>query len=102
MTNNPEPTRFGAVDGDNSHSTGRCRCIMNKTMAYIDKLDLLKEIEQELKRFQAKIDLAIKEQSKTGNYSNKNYAAAKRAALDLKNELTKLTQDSKYRYSKLN
>ena len=29
---------------------------------------------------------------------SKIYAAAKRSALDLKNELTKLTQDSNYRY----
>lgn len=64
-----------------------------------EKIDVLKEVQLELSRFKKKLDLAIKEQSSDSNYSNKNYAASKRAALDLKNELTKLTQDSKYRYS---
>lgn len=65
----------------------------------IDKIDLLKEITVELDRFKKKLALAVKEQSQKDNYSNRHYAASKRAALDLKNELTKLTQDSKYRYS---
>jgi hypothetical protein len=64
-----------------------------------EKIDVLKEVQLELSRFKKKLDLAIKEQSEKCNFSNKNYAASKRAALDLKNELTKLTQDSKYRYS---
>lgn len=62
-------------------------------------IEILKEVELELQRFQKKIELAIEEQSSKDNYSNKNYASAKRSALDLKNELTKLTQDSKYKYS---
>jgi len=61
-------------------------------------IEILKEVELELQRFQKKIELAIEEQSSKDNYSNKSYAAAKRSALDLKNELTKLTQDSKYKY----
>lgn len=66
----------------------------------MEKIDILKEIVVELDRFRKKLSLAIKEQSEKSNYSNRHYAASKRAALDLKNELTKLTQDSKYRYSR--
>jgi len=66
----------------------------------IEKIDILKEVSVELNRFQKKLALAVKEQSEQSNYSNRHYAGAKRAALDLKNELTKLTQDSKYRWSK--
>lgn len=62
------------------------------------KLEVLKEVKQELDRFKKKLDLAIKEQSES-ILSNKHYASSKRSALDLKNELTKLTQDSKYRYN---
>lgn len=65
-----------------------------------EKIDVLNEVSDELDRFRSKLNLAIQEQSKDYNYSNKHYAASKRAALDLKNELTKLTQDSKYRWSK--
>lgn len=64
-----------------------------------EKIEVLKEVSVELDRFKNKLALAIKEQSKKDNYSNRHYAASKRAALDLKNELTKLTQDSKYRWS---
>ena len=63
-------------------------------------LDVLKEVTVELARFKTKLALAIKEQSVDGNFSSRHYAAAKRAALDLKNELTKLTQDSKYKYDR--
>lgn len=63
-----------------------------------EKIDVLKEVQQELTRFQKKLDAAIKEQKVTPQWSSRHYAAAKRGALDLKNELTKLTQDSKYRY----
>lgn len=65
-----------------------------------EKIDVLKEVSIELDRFKKKLALAIKEQSSESNYSNKNYAASKRAAMDLKNELTKLTQDSKYRWNR--
>ena len=64
-----------------------------------EKIEVLKEVKAELDRFKIKIDLAIKEQSEKSNYSSRHYASAKRGALDLKNELTKLTQDSKYRWS---
>lgn len=65
-----------------------------------EKIDVLKEVQTELYRFSKKIVLAIREQSEKANCSNKHYASAKRGAMDLKNELTKLTQDSKYRYSR--
>lgn len=64
----------------------------------MEKIDILKEVQLELDRFNKKIALAIQEQSDIDNYSSRNYASCKRAALDLKNELTKLTQDSKYIY----
>jgi len=64
-----------------------------------EKIEVLKEVSVELDRFKKKLALAIKEQSDNNNYSSRHYAASKRAALDLKNELTKLTQDSKYRWS---
>jgi hypothetical protein len=57
-----------------------------------DKIDVLREVYREMDRFRDKLTSAIKEQSTKGNYSNRHYASVKRAALDLKNELTKLTQ----------
>lgn len=62
-------------------------------------IEILQEVALELDRFKNKLDLAIKEQSEKGNYSSKHYASAKRGALDLKNELTKLTQASKYKWN---
>lgn len=62
-------------------------------------IDILKEVAVELDRFKKKLALAIAEQEHREYGSNRQYAAAKRGALDLKNELTKLTQDSKYRNS---
>ena len=63
------------------------------------KKTLLIDIRHELDRFSERLDNAIKEQTASGNFSNRNYAAAKRGSMDLKNELTKLTQDAKYIYS---
>lgn len=64
------------------------------------KLQVLKEIVPELDRFRKKLAIAIKDLEKHGDSwsQNHDYAAARRSALDLKRELTKLTQDSKYRY----
>jgi len=70
-----------------------------KHIKMIENIEILEEVKKELDRFNKKINLAIKEQGKTNNWSSKHYAASKRGALDLKNELTKLTQDSKYKYS---
>lgn len=64
-----------------------------------EKLDILREVAVELNRFSKKLALAIKEQEEN-KWAVKQYAASKRSAMDLKNELTKLTQDSKYRYLK--
>lgn len=68
----------------------------------MENIDILREIVVELDMFKKKLVLAIKEQDVKEPFyaSKKHYAACKRAALDLKNELTKLTQDSKYKYSK--
>lgn len=63
----------------------------------IEKIDVLKEVKLELERFTKKLGIAIEEQEKD-KYARKHYAASKRAAMDLKRELTKLTQDSKYRW----
>ena len=62
------------------------------------KVKILKDIAVELNRFQKRLALAIQEQEKVDNWSSRHYAASKRGALDLKNELTKLTQDSKQLY----
>ena len=63
------------------------------------KIETLKSVKKELERCYKKIDLAIEEQSTEYNYSHRHFAAVKRSALDLKNELTKLTQ-FKFDYSK--
>lgn len=59
---------------------------------------LLRELQEETDRFSKKLKLAIKEQSNGEFYtsSRRNFASAKRAALDMKNELTKLTQFNRY------
>lgn len=63
----------------------------------IENIDILKDVTVELNRFQKKLARALKEQDSCTD-SRRHYAAAKRAALDLKNELTKLTQDANYKY----
>jgi hypothetical protein len=63
------------------------------------RIDVLMEIQIELERFTEKLAKAIEEQSKEDKSPGRHYAATKRAAIDLKNELTKLTQDSKYLYN---
>ena len=65
----------------------------------MENIDILKEVKIELDRFKKKLDLAIKEQTDNSNYSSRHFASAKRSAMDLKNELTKLTQSSKYKWS---
>jgi len=63
--------------------------------------DILKEVEKEMLRFKDKLEAAIKEQAINKDYSpSKKMASVKRAALDLKNELTKITQISQYKYPK--
>ncbi len=68
-------------------------------MAGKTELEILQEVELELERFSAKLKQAKIEQSTPNNWSSQKFASCKRAAMDLKNELTKLTQSSKYKYS---
>ena len=56
---------------------------------------MLLEVEQELQRFQKRLTDAI-EDSKTDAYVSTKFASCKRSAMDLKKELTKITQSSKY------
>jgi len=44
--------------------------------------------------------IKIEEQEDINVTSHKNYASVKRSAFDLKNELTKLTNDSIYKWSR--
>ena len=55
----------------------------------------LKEVQKELKRFSKKLKKAIKAKTED-RYSCRDFAASKRGAMDLKIELTKLTQFSKH------
>lgn len=66
----------------------------------MENIDILKEVQKELERFTKKLELAMLEQSTDHKWfaPKKDYAACKRAALDLKRELTKLSQDTKYKY----
>ncbi|MCK9429308.1 MAG: hypothetical protein M0R17_04840 [Candidatus Omnitrophica bacterium] len=62
-------------------------------------IDILKEVEPELKRFTKIFKTALAQTEGVLEYgSPKYFAAVKRAALDLKQELTKITQSSKYKY----
>ena len=62
------------------------------------KLQMLRNIQTEVLRFEERLRKAIETEQGPTSYSRKDYAACKRGALDLKNELTNLTQDSKYLY----
>ena len=68
----------------------------------IKNIDILNEVKAELDRFSKKLALAIDEQRDGDVSPSKHYAAAKRSAIDLKNELTKLTQCSKYQRNEYN
>lgn len=67
------------------------------------RLDVLNEVEPELMRFIEKFKEAQEELEGYKNKDNswevpsKKFASLKRASLDLKNELSKITQDWKYR-----
>lgn len=58
-------------------------------------LETINQVEQEVYRFMKRLD-AAKERIKSGDYypcsGTKETGALKRSALDLKNELTKITQ----------
>lgn len=67
----------------------------------IENIEILRDIETELARFTKKIKTAIKEQGhEDSRWMHKEFASAKRGAMDLKRELTKLTQSSKYKYGR--
>ena len=66
----------------------------------MNNIEILNDIQLELDRFQLKLNKAKQEYLKyPDQYQNQHFAAAKRAALDLKLELTKLTQSCKYKYN---
>lgn len=69
-------------------------------MSYIPNNEMiLNEVKVELERFTEKLKKALDRPSEEINYhTTKEFAACKRAALDLKEELTKLTQSSKYKW----
>jgi hypothetical protein len=60
-----------------------------------DKKVMLYEVRVELLRFLHKLDEAI-EDTQGDQFYSKKFAACKRSAMDLKNELSKITQSSKY------
>lgn len=62
-----------------------------------DKLQMFNEVEAECRRFLTRIDAAkkrVKDDELTGYYyaGSKQMAALKRSALDLKNELSRITK----------
>ncbi len=59
------------------------------------ELEVLEGIKVELKRFEKKLDKAIIDKTED-KYSVKAFAAVKRSAMDLKNELTNITNFSRY------
>lgn len=56
----------------------------------INELTVLKQVLSETKRFEAKLKLLIKEQ-KQSKYNSRQRGPVKRAALDLKVELSRIT-----------
>lgn len=58
------------------------------------EIENLKDIEQEIKRFNKKLKECKEriEKDSSANYGCRETGALKRAALDLKNELTKITK----------
>lgn len=66
-------------------------------MALKTNMEILLEIFDAVEEFQKKLYTAI-ENEKENHPKRGPFASCKRAAFDLKNELTKLTQSSKYRY----
>lgn len=55
------------------------------------EIKTLNEIEQEVKRFMKRLN-AAREKLKTESYGSRETGAVKRAALDLKSELTRITK----------
>jgi hypothetical protein len=63
-----------------------------------DKKTMLLEVKAELERFQKRLDMAIEDPQVNSWGPSSKFATCKRAAMDLKKELTKITQSSKYLY----
>lgn len=60
---------------------------------------MLLEVKAELELFQKKLETAIEDsEGKLYPEPSAKFVACKRSALDLKKELTKITQSSKYLY----
>lgn len=55
-------------------------------------LQSLLDVQKELQRFEKKLKTAIVKVAEDAYYFGKETGAVKRAALDLKNELTKITR----------
>jgi hypothetical protein len=74
---------------------------MNGNMADkqdLARLEMLEELQYEIRRFQVKVEEAINEiKDKSGHfYYHPKWASLKRACLDMKPELSKITQWNKY------
>lgn len=66
-------------------------------------LSILMDVKMEMERTTRKVTEALLETTNVGYddiYPHPGFAAAKRAAMDLKKELTKLTQASRYKHSR--
>ena len=60
-------------------------------------VDVIDEVEAEVNRFMIKLNaLQVRYREEKHRYPNKNTAAVRRAALDLKQELTKITQSTSW------
>lgn len=55
------------------------------------KLKVLKQVQAEVNRFNARLNAAIEEQHDKTATGTSRYAALKRSAMDLKTELTQIT-----------
>jgi hypothetical protein len=63
---------------------------------------ILYEVRDQLARTLAMVEAALDDtfNERYSEFHSRTFAAAKRSALDLKMELTKLTQSSKYKWNK--
>lgn len=63
---------------------------------------ILRDVRDQLELTLKKVKTALKDTEGPyySDYRSSSFAAAKRSAMDLKQELTKLTQSSRYRYGR--
>jgi len=64
----------------------------------IENKQVLEEVRAEIVRTLQTIDTALADPFIANMHNNHKFAACKRRALDLKKELNKLTQNTKYRW----